>query len=142
MENVALWHERDISHSSAERIVLPDSCILLDYMLQKWTRLIENLVVDAERMRANLDLSHRLVFSEAMLLALIDKGMLREDAYRVVQESAMRAWQEGVDFGGLIAENHGVQAVMTNDEVDAVLDPGSHAAGREVIFERLAALEF
>jgi len=142
MENVALWHERDISHSSAERIVLPDSCILLDYMLQKWTKLMDGLVVDTGRMRANLDLSHRLVFSEAMLLALIDRGMLREDAYRVVQESAMTAWQEGRDFGELIAANPGVQAVMTAGEVDAVLDPGRHAAGRDVIFERLAALEF
>jgi adenylosuccinate lyase len=142
MENVALWHERDISHSSAERIVLPDSCILLDYMLQKWTKLMDGLVVDTARMRANLDLSHRLVFSEAMLLALIDKGMLREDAYRVVQESAMTAWREGRDFGALIAANPGVQAVMTAGEVDAVLDPGRHAAGRDVIFARLAALEF
>jgi adenylosuccinate lyase len=141
MENVALWHERDISHSSAERIILPDSCILLDYMLQKWTKLMDGLVVDAGRMRANLDLSHRLVFSEAVLLALIDKGMLREDAYKVVQESAMRAWQEGLDFGGLIAANAGVQAVMTDEEIDAVLDPGRHAAGRDVIFARLEALE-
>jgi len=142
LENIALWHERDISHSSAERIVLPDSCILLDYMLQKWTRLIDGLVVDTERMRANLDLSHRLVFSEAMLLALIDTGMLREEAYRVVQESAMTAWQEGRDFGELIAANPGVRAVMTPAEVAAVLDPCRHAAGRDVIFARLEALSF
>ncbi len=108
MENVALWHERDISHSSAERIVLPDSTILLDYMLQKFTKLIDNLVVDEERMLANLGQSYRLVFSGAVLLALVDKGMLREDAYRVVQDSAMHAWREGVDFGQLIkAERRG-----------------------------------
>ena len=99
MENIALWHERDISHSSAERIVLPDSTILLDYMLQKFTKLIDTLVVDEERMLANLGQSYRLVFSGAVLLALVDKGMLREDAYRVVQDSAMHAWREGVDFG-------------------------------------------
>ena len=99
MENVALWHERDISHSSAERIVIPDSCILLDYMLQKITQLIDTLVVDDERMLANLGQSYRLVFSGAVLLALVDKGMLRDDAYRVVQDSAMHAWREGVDFG-------------------------------------------
>jgi adenylosuccinate lyase len=103
---------------------------------------MDGLVVDTARMRANLDLSHRLVFSEAMLLALIDKGMLREDAYRVVQESAMTAWQQGRDFGELIAANPGVQAVMTADEIAAVLDPGRHAAGRDVIFGRLAELSF
>ena len=142
MENVALWHERDISHSSAERIILPDSCILLDYMLQKWTRLVDGLVVDTDRMRANLDLSHRLVFSEAVLLALIDTGMLREDAYRVVQESAMKAWTEGRDFGELVKANPSVREVMSEAQVDAVLDPGTHTAGRDVIFGRLEALEF
>ncbi len=142
MENVALWHERDISHSSAERIVLPDSCILLDYMLQKWTSLIEDLVVDTARMRANLDLSHRLVFSEAMLLALIDKGMLREEAYRVVQKSAMHAWQQGVDFGDLIKEDPDVHALLSAAEVDAVLDPAKQAAGRDMIFSRLEQLTF
>ena len=142
LEDVALWHERDISHSSAERIVLPDSCILLDYMLQKWTKLMDGLVVDAERMRANLDASHRLVFSEAMLLALIDKGMTREDAYRVVQQSAMQAWDEGVDFGGRVKADADVRTLMTADEVDAVLDPSAHTAGRDVIFARLEQLSF
>jgi adenylosuccinate lyase len=143
MENVALWHERDISHSSAERIVLPDSCILLDYMLQKFTGLIERLVVYPERMAANLNLSHRLVFSEAVLLALIDKGMLREDAYRVVQESAMEAWREGVDFGDLVKANPAVRAAGLSDtDIEAAMDPTKHSAGREVIFARLEALEF
>jgi adenylosuccinate lyase len=142
MENVALWHERDISHSSAERIVLPDSCILLDYMLQKSTKLIDTLVVDPARMLANLDLSHRLVFNERALLALIDKGMLREDAYRVVQESAMKAWQEGLDFGALLKQNEAARAVMSADEIDAALDPARHTGGRDVIFARLERLSF
>jgi len=142
MENVALWHERDISHSSAERIILPDSCILLDYMLQKWTRLMDGLVVDAQRMRANLDVSRRLVFSEAVLLALIDTGMLREDAYRVVQESAMKAWTEGVDFGELVKASPAVRKVMSEDGIDAVFDPAAHVAGRAVIFDRLEELSF
>jgi len=142
LEDVALWHERDISHSSAERIVLPDSCILLDYMLQKWTKLMEGLVVDTGRMRANLDASHRLVFSEAVLLALIDKGMAREEAYRVVQTSAMKAWHEGVDFGDLVRGEQTVRALMTDEEIDAVLDPSAHTAGRDVIFERLEQLTF
>jgi adenylosuccinate lyase len=142
MENVALWHERDISHSSAERIVIPDSCILLDYMLQKSTRLFDTLVVDDERMLSNLGQSCRLVFSGAVLLALVDKGMLREDAYRVVQDAAMHAWREGVDFGMLIKHSDEAMAVMTPEEVDAAMDPDQYRAGRDVIFARLEKLEF
>jgi adenylosuccinate lyase len=142
MENMALWHERDISHSSAERIVLPDSCILLDYMLQKFTKLVDSLVVDEERMLANLDQSYRLVFSGAVLLALVDKGMLREDAYRVVQEAAMRAWGEGVDFGDLVKADAEAMAVLSAAEVDAAMDPDQYRAGRDVIFGRLEKLEF
>lgn len=142
MENVALWHERDISHSSAERIVFPDSCILLDYMLQKFTKLVDGLVVDEERMLANLGQSYRLVFSGAVLLALVDKGMLREDAYRVVQDSAMRAWREGIDFGDLVKQNAEAMAVMTPADVDTAMDPDQYRAGRDVIFGRLEALAF
>ena len=142
MENVALWHERDISHSSAERIVFPDSCILLDYMLQKTTKMMDGLVVDEARMLANLGQSQRLVFSGAVLLALVDKGMLREDAYRVVQDSAMQAWREGVDFGGLIKANAEAMAVMSPQEVDAAMDPNQYLAGRDVIFSRLDKLQF
>jgi len=142
MENVALWHERDISHSSAERIVIPDSCILLDYMLQKTTHLFDTLVVDDGRMLANLGQSYRLVFSGAVLLALIDKGMLRDDAYRVVQDSAMHAWRESVDFGLLIKRNAEAMAVLSPAEVDAAMDPNQYTAGRDVIFGRLQELEF
>ena len=142
MENMALWHERDISHSSAERIVFPDSCILLDYMLQKTTRLFDTLVVDEERMRGNLALSQRLVFSGAVLLALVDHGMLRDDAYRVVQGCAMRAWSSGVDFGALIKGDPEAAAVLSVAEVDAAMDPDQYRAGREVIFGRLGQLTF
>ncbi len=142
MENMALWHERDISHSSAERIVLPDSCILLDYMLQRFTAMMDTLVVDEERMLLNLGQSYRLVFSGAVLLALVDGGMLREDAYRVVQECAMQAWREGIDFGELIKQNGEAMAVLSSDELDAAMDPGQYEAGREVIFGRLETLEF
>ena len=142
MENVALWHERDISHSSAERIVFPDSCILLDYMLQKFTKLIDTLDVDTDRMLANLDASHGLVFSGSVLLALVDKGMLRDDAYRVVQESAMRAWNESLDFGALIKASPDARAVLSEAEIDAAMDPAQYMAGRDVIFARLEELEF
>ena len=142
MENVALWHERDISHSSAERIVFPDSCILLDYMLQKFTQLIDTLDVDRDRMLANLDASHGLVFSGSVLLALVDRGMLRDDAYKVVQESAMKAWDEGLDFGVLIKQNADALAVLGEPGIDAAMDPAQYTAGRDVIFARLDELEF
>jgi len=142
MENMALWHERDISHSSAERIVIPDSCILLDYMLQKLTTMMDTLVVDEKRMLTNLGQSYRLVFSGAVLLALVDRGMLRDDAYRVVQECAMRAWRDGVDFGELIKQDPEAMAVMSPAQVDAAMDPDQYRAGREVIFGRLETLEF
>ena len=134
--------QRDISHSSAERIVLPDSCILLDYMLQRFTAMMDALIVDEERMLLNLGQSYRLVFSGAILLALVDAGMLREDACRVVQECAMQAWRESVDFGELIKQNSEAMAVLSSDEVDAAMDPGQYEAGREVIFNRLETLEF
>ena len=142
MENVALWHERDISHSSAERIVFPDSCILLDYMLQKSTKLFDTLVVDEARMLVNLGRSQRLVFSGAVLLALVDRGMLRDDAYRVVQDSAMRAWRDDVDFGELIKGNVEAMAVATPADIDAAMDPDQYQAGREAIFARLERLTF
>ncbi len=104
LENVALWHERDISHSSAERVVLADACLALDYMAVKFTGLVENLVVDTERMRSNLDATRGLVFSQAVLLALIeDAGFDRDRAYRVVQRNAMRAWDEQTPLHELLA---------------------------------------
>jgi len=111
-------------------------------MLQKFTRLIDNLVVDEERMLANLGQSYRLVFSGAVLLALVDKGMLREDAYRVVQDAAMQAWRDGVDFGDLIKGSDEAMAVMSPAEIDAAMDPDQYRAGRDVIFARLEKLEF
>ena len=102
LENVALWHERDISHSSAERVVLPDAFLAVDYMLDRFAWLLEGLVVRTERMRENLDASHRLYFSQRLLLALVEAGRSRDDAYRLVQRHAMRAWDEGLDFPELV----------------------------------------
>ena len=102
LENVALWHERDISHSSAERVVLPDAFLAVDYMLDRFAWLVEGLVVRTERMRENLDASHRLYFSQRLLLALVESGRSRDDAYRLVQRHAMRAWDEGLDFPELV----------------------------------------
>ncbi|HLE32577.1 MAG TPA: adenylosuccinate lyase, partial [Bacteroidota bacterium] len=98
MENVALWHERDITHSSVERVIVPDSCILLDYMLDQFTKVVDKLIVYPENMRKNIDKTHGLVFSQSVLLALTKKGMKREDAYRIVQSHAMNVWQDGKSF--------------------------------------------
>src|SRR5207244_9999919 len=101
-ENVALWHERDISHSSAERVVVPDAFLAVDYMLDRFTWLVEGLVVRPERMQSNLDASHRLFFSQRVLLALVESGLARDDAYRLAQRSAMRSWDEERDFEELV----------------------------------------
>ena len=111
-------------------------------MLQKTTTIMDRLVVDTDRMVANLGQSQRLVFSGAVLLALVDKGMLREDAYRVVQDAAMQAWHEGVDFGELIKQSAEAMAVMSPAEVDVAMDADQYRAGRDVIFGRLERLEF
>jgi adenylosuccinate lyase len=102
LQDVALWHERDISHSSVERVILPDSAQMAYYVLRRCARLLSGLVVSPERMLANLWASHGLVFSQPVLLALVQAGMNRDDAYRVVQENAMRAWDESRDFRGLL----------------------------------------
>jgi adenylosuccinate lyase len=104
LENVALWHERDISHSGAERVVLPDATIALDYMQHQATRLVEGMTVHADRMRENLELTHGALFSQRALTALVEGGMSRDDAYRLVQESAQRAWDEGTSFRELIGK--------------------------------------
>src|ERR1043165_5962457 len=102
LENVPLWHERDISHSSAERVGAPDAFLRLDYMLDKFVGLVEGLVVLPDRMRANLDASHGLFFSQRVLLALVEGGLPRDEAYRLVQDHALRAWDERLDFRALV----------------------------------------
>jgi adenylosuccinate lyase len=104
MENIALWHERDISHSGAERVVIPDATIALDYMQHIGTRVVEGMTVHTDRMRENIELTHGALFSQRALTALVESGMSRDDAYRVVQESAQRAWDEGTSFRELISE--------------------------------------
>jgi adenylosuccinate lyase len=118
VENVALWHERDISHSGAERVILPDSTILLHYMLGLATRVAGGMVVDAERMAANLELTHGALFSQRVLLALVASGLPRDDAYRVVQETAQRAWAEGVPLRTLLAADERTQSL----DLDGLFD--------------------
>jgi adenylosuccinate lyase len=128
LENVALWHERDISHSGAERIVLPDATILLHYMQHVMLRIVRGLVVDADRMRANVDLTHGAVFSQRVLLALVAGGMSRDEAYRVVQESAQRAWDTGTPLPALL-EQRGLGL-----DLDAIFDLGHYTRyAREIV---------
>ena len=137
LENVALWHERDISHSSAERVVLPDAFLAVDYMLDRFAWLLEGLVVRAERMRENLDASHRLYFSQRLLLALVGANLSRDDAYRVVQRHAMRAWDEGLDFPELVRADPELAGRV---DLDAVFDLSAFTQHVDVVFERLRVL--
>ncbi|MCL5773292.1 MAG: adenylosuccinate lyase, partial [Firmicutes bacterium] len=122
MENIALWHERDISHSSVERIILPDSSILIDYMLRKLTELIQNWVVYPERMKKNLGITGGLIFSQRLLLSLIDKGMTREKAYDTVQKHATEAWQKKKDFKKLISSDKEITSCLSRKELEKIFD--------------------
>ena len=137
LENVALWHERDISHSSAERIAIPDAFLALDYMLDRFAWLVEGLVVRPDRMRRNLDASHGLFFSQRLLLALVDSGLARDDAYELVQRHAMRAWDEERDFRELA---HADSAIAERVDLDTVFDLTWYTRHVDTVFERLRAL--
>ncbi len=136
VENIALWHERDISHSGAERVILPDATILLDYMQDLAAKVAGGMTINRERMRANLDLTYGALFSQRALTALVESGMTRDDAYRVVQENAQRAWDSGTQFRQLL---EGTEAGGRID-LDAVFDYGAYLTHLPEIFERLQAL--
>jgi adenylosuccinate lyase len=133
LENVALWHERDISHSSVERVILPDSTILLDYMQHRTIALVKGVVFDAERMRANLELTHGALFSQRVLLALVEAGCSRDEAYRVVQELAQRAWDEGVHLRELLAADERGRGL----DLDEIFDYGDYVRYAPEIVARL-----
>jgi adenylosuccinate lyase len=137
LENVALWHERDISHSSAERVVLPDAFLAVDYMLDRFTTLVEGLVVRPERMLSNLESTGGLFFSQRLLLALVDSGLSRDDAYRAVQRHAMRAWDEGLDFRELVRAD---AALAKRVDLDEVFDIESYTRHADVVLQRLRPL--
>lgn len=138
LENVALWHERDISHSSAERIIGPDSTIGLDYILARMTNLIKNLVVYPERMQANLDITGGLFFSQQLLLTLTDKkGLIRDQAYRMIQRNAMKAWEKGLDFKTLLIEDEEVRAHLSEAEISEIFDLSYHLKHVDDIFDRV-----
>ena len=140
LENVALWHERDISHSSAERVTIPDSFLALDYMLDRFAWLIEGLVVRGEQMRRNLELSRGLYFSQRLLLALVETGLSRDEAYRLVQGHAMRAWEEELDFPELVRADAEIGNRLDPAALDAIFDLGHYTRHVDTVFERLAAI--
>jgi len=137
LENIPLWHERDISHSSVERVIGPDATILVDYMLQRLTSIVEQLIVYPERMKANLEKTGGLIFSEAVLLRLTEKGLSREEAYHVVQRNAMRVWEEGKDFKHLLSEDEVIQRLLSPGELDELFDAKTHLTHVEEIYGRV-----
>ena len=136
-ENVPLWHERDISHSSAERIILPDATIGLNYMLNRFGNIVKNLTVFPENMKRNMDRTLGLIYSQRVLLALIDKGLAREEAYDTVQPKAMQAWEEQVPFRSLIEADEKITGLLSNEEIADCFDYNYHLKNVDVIFERV-----
>ena len=136
-ENVPLWHERDISHSSAERIILPDATIALNYMLNRFGNIVKNLTVYPENMKRNMDRTLGLIYSQRVLLTLIDKGLVREEAYDTVQPKAMEAWEKQVPFRSLLEQDDKITSLLTKEELDDCFDYHHHLKQVDMIFDRL-----
>ncbi|MDE5088091.1 MAG: adenylosuccinate lyase, partial [Trichodesmium sp. St16_bin2-tuft] len=138
LENVALWHERDISHSSVERVVLPDACILTHFMLKETTELVKKLLIYPENMKRNMNVYGGVIFSQRVLLALVEKGMMREDAYTIVQSSAHQAWnQPNGNFQDLISQNEQIKSHLSEAEITACFDPKHHLKYLDDVYQRL-----
>ena len=140
MENVALWHERDISHSSVERIIIPDSTNLMDYMLIKVNKLFEHLIIYPENMLKNLNLTNGLIFSQEVLLSLVQKGMSREDAYQLVQKNAMQTWNQNKDFKTLLKSDKDILNLLTENEIESLFDLNKVLININKVFKRLNLL--
>ena len=141
MENIALWHERDISHSSAERVIIPDSTTLMDYMLNKMTSLMENLLIYPENMLKNLNKTGGLIFSQEVLLALVKKGVTREDAYTMVQRNAMQVWEENKDFKTLLKGDKEIMALLNVNDIDTLFDLNKVMININKIYKRLGLIQ-
>jgi adenylosuccinate lyase len=137
LENIALWHERDISHSSTERIILPDSCLVLDYMLSIFTSIMKGLKIYPENMLRNIELTQGLIFSQRVLLALVDKGLTREEAYRIVQDNAMEAWQDKKSFLALLRMDKRITNYLPESELKSLFDYSYYLKYVDTVFERL-----
>ncbi len=141
MENIALWHERDISHSSTERIILPDACLVLDYCLTILTSVISGLLIYPKRMKKNLELTKGLVFSQRVMLALIDKGISRQQAYKLVQRNAMKSWQGNKDYLKLLKADCEITSLLPVSELEAIFDYNFYLRYVDEIFKRLGLTE-
>ena len=137
MENVALWHERDISHSSVERMIGPDATVTLDFALNRLAGVIENMLVYPEEMQKNLDQLGGLIFSQRVLLALTQAGISREDSYKIVQRNAMKVWEEGADFLTEMKADSDVTAKINAEELEELFDISYHTKNVDVIFKRV-----
>jgi len=137
LEDIALWHERDISHSSVERVIGPDATIVLDFMLYRFTNMMDKLVTYPERMIYNLNMTHGVIFSQMVLLALIEKGTTREDAYAVVQNNAMKSWQEGLEFRNLLEKDSTVAKYLQKKELAAIFNVNNFLKNLDFIFNRV-----
>jgi adenylosuccinate lyase len=137
MENVALWHERDISHSSVERVIGPDSTILLHYMLRKMTGLVKNMIVYPKSMRKNMEITGGLYYSQSVLLALVRKGLSREDAYSLVQQNAMKAWEGKGAFISLLKKDSEIKKYLSGKELDKVCNMKDQLKNIDKIFKRV-----
>ena len=138
LENIPLWHERDISHSSVERVILPDSTILLHYMLKRFTGIVKDIVVYPDNMMRNLDVFGGVIFSQSVMLKLVEKGMSREDAYKIVQDNAMSVWnKDGKSFKEKLLSDPKVTDILTDEEILGCLDPGSYLKNIDQVFERV-----
>ena len=139
-ENVNLWHERDISHSSAERIIIPDSTILLHYMLRRFGNIVKNLTVFPENMLRNMDATFGLIYSQRVLLKLIDKGMSREKAYDLVQPCTAKAWDEKLPFRAVLEEQPEITATLSKEDLDDAFDYQYHIKNVDLTFKRVGIL--
>jgi adenylosuccinate lyase len=141
LENISLWHERDISHSSAERIILPDSCLALNYMLYMFASIMKGLRVHPENMRHNIELTQGVIFSQRVLLALIDKGLIREEAYKIVQDNAMKAWEKRKSFLSLLKADRRITCRLSKLELDSLFDYTYYLKYVDDVFKRLGLAE-
>jgi adenylosuccinate lyase len=137
LENIPLWHERDISHSSVERVILPDSTIIMDYMLHIFTNIVEKMFVYPENMTKNLNITGGLFFSEGILLALAEKGLSREDAYKLVQRNAMKVWEQGADFKSEVLNDTDIRLKLSEEEINTIFDIKKCTKKVDIIFDRI-----
>lgn len=137
LEDVALWHERDISHSSVERVIGPDATIVLDFMLGRFTGLMDKLVVYPDRMMANLKMTHGVIFSQMVLLNLIEQGTTREDAYAIVQKNAMKSWHEGLEFKDLLSSDEIVRQYLDEKDLERIFNMNNFLKNLDFIFKRV-----